>query len=96
MAPQAKHLERTGQPVERRDTEPCSATRDKALKIERHADVMADGRPDELELFVRRSTVMDPRHSHQGPTPPTRSIVMCVTYPGGGSVMGGNTTAGPR
>jgi HK97 family phage major capsid protein len=60
MAADPKHLEMTEQPAERRDTGPRSETRDKALKtIERHADVMDDGRPDELERFIRRSTVMN-------------------------------------
>jgi len=35
-------------------------------------------------------------HGTHGPTPPRRSTVMRVTYPGGGLSMGGNLTPGPR
>ena len=34
-------------------------------------------------------------HEAHGPTPPIRSTVMCVMYPGGGLSIGGNLTSGP-
>jgi hypothetical protein len=36
------------------------------------------------------------RGGFHGPTPPMRSAVILVTYPGGGSGIAGNTTSGPR
>ena len=61
LAKDPKHLEHTD-PADRygtntRDSEPRSELRDLALRaIERYQDVMADGRPDELETFIRRSS----------------------------------------
>jgi hypothetical protein len=35
-------------------------------------------------------------YGFQGPTPPIRSTVTRITWPGGGSSIGGNVTSGPR
>ena len=48
------------------------------------------GEVDAEELRVQ------PRGGFHGPTPPRRSAVILVTYPGGGSGIPGNTTSGPR
>ncbi len=56
--------------------------------------------------WSRRATLVGTRRTHravspysrvaQGPTPPMRSTPMRMTWPGGGSSMGGNRTSGPR
>jgi hypothetical protein len=56
MAEDPRHVEHgTPQPVERRDTQPRSETRDAALRtVERYADQMDDGKAGEVETLIRR------------------------------------------
>ena len=58
----------------------------------------ADGCEDEATRDASHDCLLRSFRNYvlHGPTPPMRSTAMCITWPGGGSSIGGNLISGPE